>query len=1333
MKPLPLIIASDQFRPEAGMLDRLTRLSDILTRSGRYKPACRTIEDLRREDVEASALVVIAPLPADVASMMPSKTDLLTPADLGPVQAHCPHPVIASIKPDRAATGSDIWLVGFGDHNSCLEEVLGKIAKERPRSRVFIDAALEAIPDLRIRLGGADRWISFPPMMHVDVVTLPTGAKGVMDCFAGAGIVIFNNDPRHSEHLQNLACLALGSASAVAFSKFATFPIFAGLETYIEDRSLPSLMEIGAEAQAELQTAFGEMALLARIDRSLLGVASDSPQKDSDGITARHILALRGHDFIQSVYQNILGREADPEGLAAHLSNLAKGAHRAEILATVSLSPEGRAYGADIAGLSGVIRSYRRSRSFLGRAKRRFGIDPFPGVYARRSLRVMENQIARALNNGISSDIASPLQRENLPEAPPVPAERLGKPAKLLLAGAADDVTPRTALALAKLERVFAQQGMASRIIMWDRQSRKFRLAFQEELNRFGLGRQMAARFADYPASEHPARHFDHVSCRTGDWLIVPDAIRPVGDTKSLVEMDVVMEAKRLDIRSCFLLHDFAPLQSKAMQGRPAEIYEYYIQALLLADVIVAGSKSAHRDLNDLFVHRQLAESIPFVGTLALPSNSRSGDISLWQDYARQLNGLFEEYSRNFGALKRISIWANTNASPKHLEQQAKLIEALEACGLEAVQSSSKGEYSEVAPLDDIAADWLLIPDIETSDLAEIADRSKRYGFRVAAIVHDVEAIEAGDQSLEILMGFDKVFAASQSTYSGLYRLMLKSRAKMHSADHKVRCIAAPFDFPISRPIFPAEPSAVVHGVIYLSGQVEYDSVAVDAVERALVLGSGKIRFTLAGQHAAIGALSSTPAVEISKAVELDSSVNFVAFAASSARCSSIIEEARWRGLPCLLPSAENEPNTIAPGVARTDTTDSVAFAEALTRFTDRSWLNALSEEALAYPARPWANYARDLAADLASDRLTDLLHQPQTQADSNPLERFPNLRRRPKLSLCISTFNRGRWVALSLRNIFSQISEARDDLEILVVDNTSTDGTPEMMAPFFDRSDFRFVRNLQNVGMLGNLAVTAHHARGEYIWILGDDDLVRPGVIERILGVLREKPELALIYMNYGYSTEGNPNNVTLPDFLDNYNILQQSSEDYQADVKEMAANTENFYTAIWSHVYRRDHALKSYCQNTSGRIFSTMLSCIPTTHYVLNYMSDLPSYWLGQPALVVNSNVSWVPYAPLFELEHFPNGWDIAERMGCDPSRVDKRRADRLWMVEKMWTQLFEDDAVGNGAYVLAPRIILRLKHLPQIDQYVPHMKAVYQQAYEQGHQAATMPPDTLFAAWS
>src|SRR5205823_13461162 len=99
------------------------------------------------------------------------------------------------------------------------------------------------------------------------------------------------------------------------------------------------------------------------------------------------------------------------------------------------------------------------------------------------------------------------------------------------------------------------------------------------------------------------------------------------------------------------------------------------------------------------------------------------------------------------------------------------------------------------------------------------------------------------------------------------------------------------------------------------------------------------------------------------------------------------------------------------------------------------------------------------------------------------------------RLSLCISTYNRAAWLELNLRNIFAQIATPRDDLEILVVDNASIDHTADVAKPYLTwRTDFRYVRNQKNVGMLGNLAVTAQKAKGEYIWIIGDDDLTRPG-----------------------------------------------------------------------------------------------------------------------------------------------------------------------------------------------------------------------------------------------
>jgi len=382
---------------------------------------------------------------------------------------------------------------------------------------------------------------------------------------------------------------------------------------------------------------------------------------------------------------------------------------------------------------------------------------------------------------------------------------------------------------------------------------------------------------------------------------------------------------------------------------------------------------------------------------------------------------------------------------------------------------------------------------------------------------------------------------------------------------------------------------------------------------------------------------------------------------------------------------------------------------------------------------RSWSDYAREIAIELATDRLIDGLRPVETEVGGDVYATLVNLHRRPKLSLCISTYNRAGWVEVNLRNIFTQIATPRDDLEVLVVDNTSVDHTPDAVQPYLARPDFRYVRNPKNVGMLGNLAVTAQRAKGEYVWILGDDDLTRPGAIERVLQVIDQHPGIGLIYLNYGYTSESNPGNVTdLTSFLANYNTLEPAGPDEFAPVKRLAAKCENFFTAIYSHVYRRDHALKSYCQDTSGRIFSSMLSCVPTAYYVLNYMADEPAYWIGEPSLVVNSNVSWQDYGVLLDLEQLPRTWDLAERMGTAPDEVDRRRANRLWLIEMMWKEIFENDKVGNSEYFSASRVLMRLKHLSDIDKYIPEFRSVYERARIAGHPAAIMSADELFSAF-
>lgn len=382
-----------------------------------------------------------------------------------------------------------------------------------------------------------------------------------------------------------------------------------------------------------------------------------------------------------------------------------------------------------------------------------------------------------------------------------------------------------------------------------------------------------------------------------------------------------------------------------------------------------------------------------------------------------------------------------------------------------------------------------------------------------------------------------------------------------------------------------------------------------------------------------------------------------------------------------------------------------------------------------------WEDYARDLVACMVTERPCRPAAQPTGQplAPHERCRAVSGLRRRPLLSICITTYNRADWLAVSLRNLARILPAPRDEIELLVCDNESTDHTSEVVKPFLSRSDFRYHRNATNVGMLGNLRVTANHARGQYIWLLGDDDLLMPDAVERVLGAIRSAPGVALLYLNYAYTRDANAKVVKdLDTFLASSTPVSPPAPDQSGPVHRISTQSENFFTAIYCLVFRRDHAVRAYSQNTAGRPFSSMLTCIPTTYYVLNHMMSEPGCWLGSPQLVVNLNVSWSRYAALWILERMPEVYDVAEKMGAAPIEVDRWRLENLVNVPSYFRQIFERDPDGNAEFFSPARLVARHKHLPEFAKMVPVLRRIYRDAAARRHPAASMPESELFGAF-
>jgi glycosyltransferase involved in cell wall biosynthesis len=119
-------------------------------------------------------------------------------------------------------------------------------------------------------------------------------------------------------------------------------------------------------------------------------------------------------------------------------------------------------------------------------------------------------------------------------------------------------------------------------------------------------------------------------------------------------------------------------------------------------------------------------------------------------------------------------------------------------------------------------------------------------------------------------------------------------------------------------------------------------------------------------------------------------------------------------------------------------------------------------------------------------------------------------------LSICIPTYSRRKELLATAAAVCDQLP---DGVELVISDNGSADGTPEAVRAFAATraaSSIRLVTHAENVGFDQNLLDAVANARGRHCWLLGDDDLPRPGAIARILAELRQDPDLAHLLVNY-------------------------------------------------------------------------------------------------------------------------------------------------------------------------------------------------------------------------
>jgi glycosyltransferase involved in cell wall biosynthesis len=271
-----------------------------------------------------------------------------------------------------------------------------------------------------------------------------------------------------------------------------------------------------------------------------------------------------------------------------------------------------------------------------------------------------------------------------------------------------------------------------------------------------------------------------------------------------------------------------------------------------------------------------------------------------------------------------------------------------------------------------------------------------------------------------------------------------------------------------------------------------------------------------------------------------------------------------------------------------------------------------------------------------------------------------------PKLSICIPTYNRATLLRDGVAAILSDIVGL--DAELIVSDNASTDQTATVMGQFLGNRQLRYHRNESNVGPAPNMGVAVHKlATGDFLWFLGDDDLIVEGAAKRIIKIIEENSEISYIFANYSHLEVSRrapySGNLRSSDFGSDLVPLCTDRGSRLLPTWEqtlLLSDIEAAQTFIGCHIARAELWRAGHFTGTVDCQFRTFAHTFPHLETLVPQIVSRPVYYCGAPLSILcfgaqewfDDNWTRLLYTHVLEFS------DGLERMGVADNIVDHYR---------------------------------------------------------------------------
>ncbi len=123
-----------------------------------------------------------------------------------------------------------------------------------------------------------------------------------------------------------------------------------------------------------------------------------------------------------------------------------------------------------------------------------------------------------------------------------------------------------------------------------------------------------------------------------------------------------------------------------------------------------------------------------------------------------------------------------------------------------------------------------------------------------------------------------------------------------------------------------------------------------------------------------------------------------------------------------------------------------------------------------------------------------------------------------PLVSIGVPAYNAKKYISETIQSILAQDYA---NIELVIQDNCSVDGTWELLQTLAaQHSQLSIRQNTHNLGVTSNFNCVINRARGDYVMVMGSDDLLEPSFVRRCLEAFAQNSQADIVTTDYLYFT---------------------------------------------------------------------------------------------------------------------------------------------------------------------------------------------------------------------